>query len=92
MRTVDTREGGGGGGGKHKRETPAPTHVQSLVSRALVLCTVLARSRETLRVVLCVEQVRLLPCVLVSFCVTGETVCGSQAFALPHTREQTDYA
>ena len=31
---------------KHKRETPAPTHVQSLVSRALVLCTVLARSRE----------------------------------------------
>ena len=26
------------------RETPAPTHVQSLLSRALVLCAVLARS------------------------------------------------
>ena len=28
---------------------------------------------ETLRVVLCVGQVRVLTCVLVSFCVTGET-------------------
>ena len=60
-----TREGGRGGGGKHKRETPAPTHVQSLVSRALVLCTVV--------------QVRVLTCVLVSFCVTGETERGRES-------------
>ena len=76
---MDTREGGRGGGGKHKRETSAPTHVQSLVSRALVLCTVLARSRETLRVVLCVGQVRVLTCVLVSFCLTGETERGRES-------------
>ena len=34
---------------------------------------------ETLRVVLCVGQVRVLTCVLVSFCVTEETERGRES-------------
>ena len=58
-------------------------HMSSVSCRARLCCALcLARSRETLRVVLCVGQVRVITCVLVSF--YGETERGREcSSALP---------
>ena len=62
--------------GKAVGEVEASTRERSLRPHSE---TVLARSRETLRVVLCVGQMRVLTCVPVSFCVTGETERGRES-------------
>ena len=80
---LDTREGNevGDAAGVCEEARKSKSRREHLVEEANRLQDAKGQegTLETLRVVLCVGQVRVLTCVLVSFCVTGETKRGRES-------------